>query len=66
MQRRAELKDSRETASIPFPDASMFLRPRCMMVLGAHETPVYSYSSFSFCADGVRLKFSYMQPKNNK
>lgn len=37
-----------------------------MMVLGAHETPVYSYRSFPFCADRVGLKFSYTQPKNNK
>lgn len=45
MQRGAEMKDRRQTARIPFPDSTMFLRPGCMMALGHHETPCILFFS---------------------
>lgn len=63
IQRRAEMKDRRKSASVPFPGSTVFWKS-FTMGLGLRETPVHSVIHAHLCEVG--LKFSYMQPKNNK
>lgn len=58
------MRDRRKSASVPFPDSTAFWKSCFMMGLGLNKTPTYSIIHAHLYEVG--LKFSYMQPKNNK